>query len=131
MPEMRIINFAVMRAFLADLLSPVSPDSVHDSLDLRWTAAISALARYVVKLGDSLLVRDYVNLKTCLMQWLPCGSISKHPKTGKISTCSQPRAFHGPVHRCDKTGFCWEGTYETPKWSFDPCEQVLEVRVGL
>ncbi|CAD7924358.1 unnamed protein product [Amoebophrya sp. A120] len=124
--DLRLVNFQVMRAFVADLLSPRG-GRVQESLDLRWTAAISAIARYVVKMGSTLRDQDYWLLQNELMQWLPCSATSKHPETGEISTCSQPRALHGLIHRCDRTGCVWPGEYQTPKWTFNPIEQAVEL----
>ncbi|CAD7935131.1 unnamed protein product [Amoebophrya sp. A25] len=125
-PNLRLVNFQCMRALVADLLAPVS-GRAQDSLSLRWTAAISSIARYVVKMGNTLRDQDYWLLQNELMQWLPCAATAKNPLTGDTVTCSQPRALHGMVHRCDKTGCVWEGEYVTPKWTFNPIEQAVEL----
>eukprot|EP00392_Amoebophrya_sp_AT5.2_P012315 g12413.t1 len=129
--DLRLVNFQAMRAFVADLLSPRT-GRPQESIDLRWTAAISAIARYVVKMGSALRDQDYWLLQNELMQWLPDKLLvhtatARHPETGEISTCSQPRALHGGIHRCDRTGCVWAGEYQTPKWTFNPIEQAVEL----
>lgn len=132
----KLVSFRMMRALCADLLSPTGGDP-RESLSLRWTAGISAIARYVVKMGDKLRDADYQLLQLELMQWLPCAAVAEldycvevDDDQSSVSSgsrafhyCSQPRALHGPIHRCDISGYAWKGEYITPNWTFDPVEE--------
>jgi hypothetical protein len=90
------------------------------TLDLRWTAAVSTVARFIVRTQKDL--RD-IDMQACyqeLTNWLPCAGEAIHPVTGKICRCNQPRALHGTIHRCSVSGHVWQGLYQPPGWTFDP-----------